>query len=46
VLIFAEEGSSGFCWQGTNLFESVDDRSIMGTSWNGPRLFGLRSGEE
>ena len=31
---------------GTNLFESVDDRSIMGTSWNGPRLFGLRSGEE
>jgi hypothetical protein len=28
------------------LFESVDARRITGTSWNGPRLFGPRSGEE
>jgi Protein of unknown function (DUF2924) len=37
----------GFCWQG-QVFASLSTiaRKITGTSWNGPRFFGLRGGEE
>jgi len=37
----------GFCWQG-QIYSSLSTiaRRITGTSWNGPRLFGPRSGEE
>jgi hypothetical protein len=33
----------GFCWQG-QIFASLSTiaRKITGTSWNGPRFFGLR----
>ena len=36
----------GFCWQG-EVFASLSTiaRKITGTSWNGPRFFGLRGGE-
>jgi len=39
VLIFAEEGSGGFCWQG-QIYSSLSTiaRRITGTSWNGPHL--------
>ena len=35
----------GFCWQG-QVFASLSiiARKITGTSWNGPRFFGLRGG--
>jgi Protein of unknown function (DUF2924) len=34
----------GFCWQGMS-YDSLSTiaRTITGTSWNGPRFFGLRS---
>jgi Protein of unknown function (DUF2924) len=34
----------GFCWQGTT-YDSLSTiaKTITGTSWNGPRFFGLRS---
>jgi hypothetical protein len=34
----------GFCWQGAS-YDSLSTiaRTITGTSWNGPRFFGLRS---
>ena len=34
----------GFCWQGTT-YDSLSTiaKKITGTSWNGPRFFGLRS---
>ena len=37
----------GFCWQGRT-FDSLSTiaRKITGTSWNGPRFFGLRSKKE
>jgi hypothetical protein len=37
----------GFCWEG-QLFASLSTiaRKITGTSWNGPRFFGLRGGVE
>ncbi|MDI9850046.1 DUF2924 domain-containing protein [Rhodoblastus sp. 17X3] len=37
----------GFCWQGHN-FDSLSTiaKKITGTSWNGPRFFGLRSKKE
>jgi hypothetical protein len=37
----------GFCWRG-EVFGSLSiiARKITGTSWNGPRFFGLRAGEE
>jgi hypothetical protein len=37
----------GFCWQG-QVFASLSTiaRKITGTSWNGPRFFGLRGGKE
>jgi len=37
----------GFCWQG-QIFASLSTiaRKITGTSWNGPRFFGLRGEEE
>jgi Protein of unknown function (DUF2924) len=37
----------GFCWQG-QVFASLSTiaRKITGTSWNGPRFFDLRGGEE
>ena len=37
----------GFCWRG-EVFASLSiiARRITGTSWNGPRFFGLRSGTE
>ena len=36
----------GFCWQGT-VYASLSTiaRKITGTSWNGPRFFGLRGGD-
>ena len=36
----------GFCWQG-KVYASLSTiaRKITGTSWNGPRFFGLRGGE-
>ena len=36
----------GFCWQG-KVYASLSTiaRKITGTSWSGPRFFGLRSGE-
>jgi hypothetical protein len=35
---------SGFCWQGkTYESRSTIAKKITGTSWNGPRFFGLRS---
>ena len=36
----------GFCWQ-EQVFASLSTiaRKITGTSWNGPRFFGLRGGE-
>jgi Protein of unknown function (DUF2924) len=35
---------SGFCWQGKT-YDSLSTiaKTITGTSWNGPRFFGLRS---
>jgi hypothetical protein len=34
----------GFCWQGKTYDSlSIIARKITGTSWNGPRFFGLRS---
>ena len=39
---------SGFAWNGAT-YESLSEvaRAITGTSWNGPRFFGLRDrGEE
>ena len=37
----------GFCWRG-EVYASLSTiaRKITGTSWNGPRFFGLRGGEE
>jgi hypothetical protein len=37
----------GFCWQG-QVFASLSTiaRKITGTSWNGPRFFGMRGGEK
>jgi hypothetical protein len=37
----------GFCWQGRK-FDSLSTiaKKITGTSWNGPRFFGLRSKKE
>ena len=37
----------GFCWRG-EVFASLSiiARRITGTSWNGPRFFGLRGGIE
>jgi len=37
----------GFCWQG-RMFDSLSTiaKKITGTSWNGPRFFGLRSKKE
>ena len=37
----------GFCWQG-QIFASLSTiaRKITGTSWNGPRFFGLRGPEQ
>ena len=37
----------GFCWRG-EVFASLSTiaRKITGTSWNGPRFFGLRGGAE
>ena len=36
----------GFCWQGKVYASlSIIARKITGTSWNGPRFFGLRDGE-
>jgi hypothetical protein len=37
----------GFCWQ-EQIFASLSTiaRKITGTSWNGPRFFGLRGGED
>ena len=37
---------NGFCWQG-KVYASLSTiaRKITGTSWNGPRFFGLRGGE-
>jgi hypothetical protein len=37
----------GFCWEG-QVFASLSTiaRKITGTSWNGPRFFGLRGGGE
>ncbi|VFU08884.1 DUF2924 domain-containing protein [Methylocella tundrae] len=37
----------GFCWRG-QVFASLSTiaRKIIGTSWNGPRFFGLRTGGE
>ena len=36
--------SGGFCWQGKT-YDSLSTiaKTITGTSWNGPRFFGLRS---
>ncbi len=37
----------GFCWRGEAFASlSIIARRITGTSWNGPRFFGLRCGEE
>jgi Protein of unknown function (DUF2924) len=37
----------GFCWQGQTYSSlSTIAKAITGTSWNGPRFFGLRGGEE
>ncbi len=38
---------NGFCWQG-QIFGSLSTiaQKITGTSWNGPRFFGLRGAEE
>ena len=38
---------NGFCWRGA-VYASLSTiaRKITGTSWNGPRFFGLRGGEE
>jgi hypothetical protein len=37
----------GFCWQG-QVYASLSTiaRKITGTSWNGPRFFGLRGAAE
>jgi hypothetical protein len=38
---------NGFCWRG-QVYASLSTiaRQITGTSWNGPRFFGLRGKEE
>src|SRR5271170_2366356 len=37
----------GFCWQGKTYSSlSTIAKAITGTSWNGPRFFGLRNAEE
>jgi Protein of unknown function (DUF2924) len=37
----------GFCWQGRTYSSlSTIAKAITGTSWNGPRFFGLRRAEE
>jgi Protein of unknown function (DUF2924) len=38
---------NGYVWHGTTYASlSIIARAITGTSWNGPRFFGLRSGAE